>query len=1404
MSNGVLADDEAVCLVRKILGLSDPVSASAYKGHPDTRIRAASELAVARQTDFDQYVSAASQHQGSCAVDIALRLLSENELQRLAERTTNPALGAEAVRMLSNSPNHLRRIAASRALPEVVIEVLRVSEDPSLWRLWVRRHESLDVRRAAFDLLAPTLAGSEDCLRVMRQLSEDTVLLEYCVQHISNEACLAEIAGGTDFPMGIRCMAFERLTDPNEVLRASNFTRFHAFGVQALARIAVNSVPTVRHREGLWFLLTSHDAVEVREAALESLGQCRRGEESRLLSTMRREVDLDLQARAVEYFLDEPQLVSIAIDARLGWPARSAALYRLSDERGIYHVAKASPDQQIRQAALDLITGESFLAGLAATSPDLAIRKRAMERLTDMLDDLDRDPLWVVAARHPEPMVQWAAIARLGKVNGDREEGYLLQIMYREADANRQALGVANFSRRQEFRRLVTDPRLATPTRLEALRRLTDPLDLLEVAMRNPDLALAQGALDRITTDCLDSYDRFGLWFVACEHEAADVRSAALARFPAPAEFRDAVLHGLTARLRIDLDAASLVEVAAVEPRSGLWYLLLSHESIDVRLAALDRLTADGALRPVRAASDEAEPDPRVSARAAEAAWCSPDSSLRRNAASLVAPRLASRIAFSDPDSGVRAAAVARIDEPLQLYELASSDHDELVREKSMALLTDQDLLARLALAESVSERMAARAVGRVSDQDLLGLIAWLTPSQTIRWTAEHRILDKRAYSVLRSRSANWSVKDLNSGILGAAAAVRTANPDLQKAALLHKDPLIREFAIRNPNVSQALRAKCDLLNRITPPPECAACANCADCQGCRGCYGCSGCGDCTGCKWCDECGKRPAAHEFAGRLIAAATVPCRHRVNRMVEGSVGQSLRDGKPVAVQSILDALSAVNCAFHPLSDPMADVESLLDELALRASEGLAHPTPRTTSLIEQLQHDARAFDASALPSHMRLHAWQQEALDSWVAHGRRGIVEAVTGSGKTWLGMAAVLEAIAEGRLAVIVVPRRVLQDQWVAELEPVVHAMGQRVHRLGNGYRANPSQGVLVAVVNSLAQAASDVPRADLAGGAALVVADECHNYGSDSFSRALSERYRYRLGLTATLDGAPVTEYYAGTVFELSHRRALREGAISPYEALIVRTPLDRAEQLAYDHAHRRLKLAEGELLRRVPELARLAGRYGPMSSAIQRIAATQSHPSQVMAAQWKEALDDRTAVLANSKGKAKGLAAVVPAITNSRGTLVFTMMRENAKAAADLLEERGLAVECIDGESNQDFRYEVLDRLQSGKLQAVVAPRILDEGVNVPRVDTAVVVATSQRRRQMVQRLGRIVRRKEHPDATALLVVLAARGTPEDPESPEAERSLLHEVMENAEVLQIAEVEDVDTIAAFLDARHD
>ena len=92
--------------------------------------------------------------------------------------------------------------------------------------------------------------------------------------------------------------------------------------------------------------------------------------------------------------------------------------------------------------------------------------------------------------------------------------------------------------------------------------------------------------------------------------------------------------------------------------------------------------------------------------------------------------------------------------------------------------------------------------------------------------------------------------------------------------------------------------------------------------------------------------------------------------------------------------------------------------------------------------------------------------------------------------------------------------------------------------------------------------------------------------------------------------------------------------------------------------------------------------------------------------------------------------------------------------------------------------------RFKSGDLSVIVAPQVLDEGVDVPEADLAIIIATSQERRQMIQRMGRVLRKKKDR-RRARFAILFVQGTSEDPEHG-AHREFLGEILDVADEVKL------------------
>jgi RNA polymerase primary sigma factor len=398
------------------------------------------------------------------------------------------------------------------------------------------------------------------------------------------------------------------------------------------------------------------------------------------------------------------------------------------------------------------------------------------------------------------------------------------------------------------------------------------------------------------------------------------------------------------------------------------------------------------------------------------------------------------------------------------------------------------------------------------------------------------------------------------------------------------------------------------------------------------------------------------------------------------------------------------------------------------------------------------------ARNVESHLR--PWQTEALRAWDAAGRRGVVEAVTGAGKTFVGVAAADEALRAGGRVVVVVPTTELQDQWSRVL--LQELSGVDVGRLGAGRQDDLSRcRVLVAIVNSAARRSLRPRPGD------LLVADECHRYGAPTFVEALEPGFGHRLGLTATLeredDGVEryLRSYFGDTVYQLWYDRALSDGVIAPFDIALAGVDLTAEEQREYDAAGDRMATAAWNLSSR-HGIAREP--YSEFMSEVNRLArGGRNDPAASAARAYLGPMSARRALLAASRRKIDALAALEPAVRLARGALVFTQTKESAESAAELFEEVGIPASALFSGLDRDERRDRMDAFRERAASLLAAPRVLDEGVDVPEADLAVVVAASRSRRQFVQRLGRVLRPKQD-GRTARLVVLYARGTIEDP----------------------------------------
>lgn len=368
---------------------------------------------------------------------------------------------------------------------------------------------------------------------------------------------------------------------------------------------------------------------------------------------------------------------------------------------------------------------------------------------------------------------------------------------------------------------------------------------------------------------------------------------------------------------------------------------------------------------------------------------------------------------------------------------------------------------------------------------------------------------------------------------------------------------------------------------------------------------------------------------------------------------------------------------------------------------------------------------------------LREWQRTALDRWKSAGNRGIVEVVTGGGKTVFALACIDSLKPDTTL--IVVPTTALLDQWWEEvasyfdldLDEVNIVTGQRAMRTGT---------INLAVLNT----ASKLQASGRARPCFLVV-DECHKAASPQFRTVLDVPKLAALGLSAT----PERPYDEGlsevlvpalgsVIYEYTYRDALRDGVVVPFELQNIVFDLEKDRQQEYDKTTKAIARA-----------IRRNGMEAPETIAL---------------------LLRRARILNLSMNRIR-LALQIIAANRGRRILVFHEDIDACDLIHHVLIDNGVKSGVYHSKLALRQRAHILAAYRRGELEVLVTCRALDEGFNVPEAQIGIIAASTATRRQRIQRLGRVLRPSSKKDKAVVFSLVAT--PPEITRLKEEETSL-------------------------------
>ena len=363
----------------------------------------------------------------------------------------------------------------------------------------------------------------------------------------------------------------------------------------------------------------------------------------------------------------------------------------------------------------------------------------------------------------------------------------------------------------------------------------------------------------------------------------------------------------------------------------------------------------------------------------------------------------------------------------------------------------------------------------------------------------------------------------------------------------------------------------------------------------------------------------------------------------------------------------------------------------------------------------------------------HPHQVEALDAWRTRKGRGVVVLPTGTGKSHLALMAIADI---GRSTLVVAPTIDLMNQWY---DLLTEAFGREIGLLGGGYHE-----ILDITATTYDSAYMHMDR--YGNAFAFLIFDEVHHLPGETYSHAAEMALApYRLGLTATPERADGRHVLLDDlVGPIAYERGIREMAgeyLSEYATERVEVAMVEEEMAEYRSARdefiaflddRHLKLGTADGWRKFVYLSARSseGRRAMLAyRRYRRIALGTTAKLRVLEDLLKQHPRDRM--------------------------LIFTADNETVYTIS-----RTFLIPAITHQTRTKERKEILEKFNRGDYLALVTSKVLNEGVNIPEANVAVVLSGSGSIREHVQRLGRILRRREGKQA--ILYEVISKGTVE------------------------------------------
>lgn len=427
-----------------------------------------------------------------------------------------------------------------------------------------------------------------------------------------------------------------------------------------------------------------------------------------------------------------------------------------------------------------------------------------------------------------------------------------------------------------------------------------------------------------------------------------------------------------------------------------------------------------------------------------------------------------------------------------------------------------------------------------------------------------------------------------------------------------------------------------------------------------------------------------------------------------------------------------------------------------------------------IAETRDYDDRPYEEPASVSSgtedFTLRSYQQDAVDAWIENDFHGLFQMATGTGKTFTALAALeqyAKSVDNPLLTVIAVPVTHLASQWAKEMEifdlPEPHLLfgsasknwKQELSRITTNIELSTQNHEVIITTHQSLYSDDFREKVERLHGPIAFIGDEVHGLGSDEQRSGLIDAYDARIGLSATPEryydeagSRYLVNYFDGVVFEYPLADAIPE-YLTPYEyhPIIVEMTEDEVEE------------------------------YKKKTRKVAAAAASDDIDEETLS----QVASQRADIVKSAERKYSALREQLKQIDDQHHLLVYTN-DDQISEVQSILTEHGIIQHKFTNEEDEEERDRLLNGFEKGEWDALVAMKCLDEGVDVPATQRAILMSNSGNPKQFIQRRGRVLRKAEGKKKSIIHDMFVVPSMNPGDEIPAAEKTILERELDRFE----------------------